>query len=147
MAVHIAFVSHVISTDVVVPDDVNRENEIRQNLRSASQSAFGYDLDAGSDLNFGKWFVEGGGRFAKSFNVPQQLGDGAVSIHPGYIQIYLGIGVNSLDRGAMSLREFHCSSSDSVGLRRTQRNRSRARRRRVGFEQHWICGEGISTFA
>jgi hypothetical protein len=99
VAVHIAFVSHVISTDVVVPDDVNRENEIRQNLRSASQSAFGYDLDAGSDLNFGKWFVEGGGRFAKSFNVPQQLGDGAVSIHPGYIQIYLGIGVNFSTEG------------------------------------------------
>jgi hypothetical protein len=99
VAAHIAFVSHNISTDVVVPDDINRENEIRQNLRSASRSAVGYDLDAGTDFNFGAWFVEGGARFAKSFNVPQQLGDGAVTIHPGYFQIYLGVGMNFSTEG------------------------------------------------
>jgi hypothetical protein len=31
---------------------------------------------------------------AKSFNVPQQLGDGAVKIHPSYFQIYAGLGLN-----------------------------------------------------
>jgi hypothetical protein len=94
VGVHIAVVNYGISTDVVVPDDVNRENEIRQNLRSENRTVFGYDLNAGSDLNFGKWFLEGGTRYAKSFNVPQQLGDGAVKIHPGYLQIYAGVGVN-----------------------------------------------------
>ena len=91
---HVAFVNYGISTDVVVPDDTNRENEIRQSLRSEHRPTVGYDLNAGADLNFGKWFVEGGTRFSKSFNVPQQLGDGAVTIHPGYIQIYVGVGVN-----------------------------------------------------
>lgn len=91
---HVALVVYDISTDVVIPDDVNRENEIRQNLRSKTRSAFGYDLNAGTDLNFGKWFVEGGARFAKTFNVPQQLGDGAVKVHPSYVQIYLGLGLN-----------------------------------------------------
>ena len=91
---HIALVRYGISTDVVVPDDTNRENEIRQNLRSEHRTVFGYDLNAGTDLNFGAWFVEGGTRFSKSFNVPQQLGGGAVTIHPGYIQIYAGVGLN-----------------------------------------------------
>ena len=94
VGVHIALVNYGISTDVVVPDDVNRENEIRQNLRSENRTVFGYDLHAGTDFNFGKWFLEGGTRFAKSFNVPQQLGGGAVTIHPGYLQIYVGVGAN-----------------------------------------------------
>jgi len=92
--VHVALVTYGISTDIVVPDDVNRQNEIRQNLRSQNRAAFGYDLNTGADLNFGKWFVESGARFAKSFNVPQQLGDGAVKIHPSYVQIYVGLGLN-----------------------------------------------------
>jgi hypothetical protein len=91
---HVALVNHGISTDIVVPDDINRENEIRQNLRSESRTAFGYDFSAGADLNFGQVFMEGGARFAKSFNVPQQLGAGAVTIHPGYVQIYFGLGMN-----------------------------------------------------
>lgn len=94
---HVALINYGISTDVVVPDDIDRENEIRQNLRSENRTVFGYDLDAGADLNFGLWFVEGGTRFTKSFNVPQQLGDGAVTIHPGYVQIYVGLGLNFHD--------------------------------------------------
>ena len=91
---HVALVNYGISTDVVVPDDINRENEIRQTLRSENRTVFGYDLNAATDFNFGNWFIEGGTRFAKSFNVPQQLGGGAVSIHPGYVQIYVGLGAN-----------------------------------------------------
>jgi hypothetical protein len=94
LGAHIAVVNYSISTDVVIPDDVNVENEIRQNLRSENRTVFGYDLSADADLNFGKWFVKGGTRFAKAFNVPQQLGAGAVTIHPGYIQIYAGLGLN-----------------------------------------------------
>ena len=91
---HVAIINYGISTDVVVPDDTNREKEIRQNLRSENRTVFGYGLNAGTDLNFGTWYIEGGARFAKSFNVPQQLGGGAVSIHPGYVQIYVGLGAN-----------------------------------------------------
>ena len=37
--------------DVVVPDDVNRENEIRQNLRGSTEAAFGYDAALGAGVN------------------------------------------------------------------------------------------------
>lgn len=94
IGVHVALINYGISTDVVIPDDIDLENEIRQNLRSENRTVFGYDLNAATDLNFGKWYIEGGARFAKSFNVPQQLGAGAVTIHPGYVQIYLGVGAN-----------------------------------------------------
>ncbi len=90
----IALVLYDITTDVVVPDDTDRQNEIRQNLRSTTRASFGYDLGAGADLNFGQWYGEGGVRYVKSFNVPQQLGAGAVTIHPAYFQIYVGVGLN-----------------------------------------------------
>jgi hypothetical protein len=99
LGAHVAFINYGISTDVVIPNDTNPENEIRQSLSSLHRAAAGYDLDAGADLNFGRWYVAGGTRFAKSFNVPQQLGQGTVTIHPGYIQIYLGIGANFSTEG------------------------------------------------
>ena len=80
--------------DVVVPDDVDRENEIRQNLRGDTDASFGYDITLGADLNFGKWFVDGGAKFTKTFNLPQTLGEGSVSISPGYAVAYLGVGIN-----------------------------------------------------
>jgi hypothetical protein len=91
---HLAVVNHGISVDIVVPDDTNRENELRQSVSSKNRASFGYDLNAGTDLNFGQWFVTGGARYARSFNVPKQLGGEAVKIHPGYFQIYAGLGVN-----------------------------------------------------
>ena len=91
---NIALVVYGISTDVVVPDDVNRENEIRQNLRSRTESGFGWDLALGTDLNFDNTVaLEGGVRFLKSFGVPQQLGAGSMRVEPAYFQIYLGLGV------------------------------------------------------
>lgn len=94
-ATHVAGVFYGISTDVVIPDDVNRQNEIRQHLQDENKAAFGYDVTAGVDWNLLNRFpIETGVRFLKSFNVPQQLGDGSVPIHPGYVQYYLGVGMN-----------------------------------------------------
>jgi opacity protein-like surface antigen len=93
--VNVALVFYTFNTDVVVPNDANRENEIRQNLNSETKAVFGYDLTLGMDLNFSnKIAAEGGVRYLKSFSVPQQLGDGSVKIHPQYFQIYLGIGAS-----------------------------------------------------
>jgi opacity protein-like surface antigen len=84
-----------ISTDVVVPDDSDREKDIRQNLRSESRTAFGYDGTLGVDLDIATRFnLDGGVRFVKTFNVPQQLGAGSVPINPGYFQGFLGFGVS-----------------------------------------------------
>jgi opacity protein-like surface antigen len=97
VGVNIAAVVYGISTDIVVPDDYDREREIRQNLRDQHEFAFGYDITAGLDINpWNTVTIDVGARFLKSFNVPQQLGPGSVTIHPGYVQTYLGIGV-SLD--------------------------------------------------
>lgn len=91
----VALVYSEISTDVVVPDDVNRENEIRQNLRREGNASLGYDLRVGVDWNIANRFpVETGVRYLKSFGVPQQLGAGSVDIAPGYVAVYLAIGVN-----------------------------------------------------
>jgi len=93
--VNIALIYYNISTDVVIPDDRNRENEIRQSLRSEGNVIFGYDITFGLDLNFSnKIALDGGVRYLKSFSVPQQLGDGSVRVHPYYFQIYLGIGAS-----------------------------------------------------
>jgi opacity protein-like surface antigen len=90
-----ALVWYNINTDVVIPNDANRENEIRQNLRSQTKFTFGYDFTLGLDLNFNnKIALDGGVRYVKSFKVPQQLGDGSVQIYPQYFQIYFGIGAS-----------------------------------------------------
>ncbi len=104
VALHI----YSISTDVVVPDDSDRENEIRQHLDDRTETTFGYDVTLGVDLNFRDRFsVDGGVRYIKSFNLPQQLGEGSETIHPDYFQVYLGIGVSfeTLSRAAKSKRE------------------------------------------
>ena len=92
---NIAIVYYGISTDVVVPDDFNREREIRQSLRNSGKVAFGYDVTLGLDLNFSNRIaLDMGVRYMKSFSVPQQLGDGSVAISPQYFQAYFGIGVS-----------------------------------------------------
>lgn len=94
--VNLAGVWYGIDTDVVVPDDSDRENEIRQNLRTRNEFSFGWDVNAGVDVNFrDRWSIDAGVRWLHAYGVPQQLGDGAVTIEPGYFQIRLGIGIGT----------------------------------------------------
>ena len=93
--INLALVNYRISTDVVVPDDYDRENEIRQNLREKARWAFGYDITLGVDLNFSnKMALDGGIRYLRTFSLPQQLGENSVTIHPRYFQVYIGIGIS-----------------------------------------------------
>jgi hypothetical protein len=87
----VTYCSFVI--DVVVPDDYNREQEIRQNLRNEGRWVLGYDMTFGLDLNFKTFSADGGVRYVKSFSVPEQLGDGSVHIYPNYFQVYIGVGI------------------------------------------------------
>ncbi len=90
---NLALVIYGIETDVVIPDDIDPENEIRQNLQSETHAVFGYDLTLGLDLNFwNKWNLDCGVRYLKSFSLPQQLYEGSEKVHPEYFQIYLGVG-------------------------------------------------------
>src|SRR2546423_7813962 len=50
LGAHVAVINYDISTDVVVPDDSNREKEIRQNLSSQNRTVFGYSFSADTDL-------------------------------------------------------------------------------------------------
>src|SRR5262249_59076449 len=86
-----SLVVYGINTDVVVPDDSNRENSINQHLRDQTEAAFGWSAGTGVNLNFGRWGLDGGVRFLKQYGVPQQLGDGAVTIEPSYLQYRLGV--------------------------------------------------------
>jgi opacity protein-like surface antigen len=93
--INLALAIYHYNVDVVIPDDSDRENEIRQDLASASETSFGYDITLGIDLNFSNTIaLDGGVRYIKSFNVPQQLADEAETIHPQYFQIYLGVGAS-----------------------------------------------------
>jgi len=83
-----------INTDVVIPDDTARENEIRQNLKSKTEVALGYHFDAGLELNFNDvWYIDVGAKYIESFNVPAQLGADAKTIYPTWVEGYLGAGV------------------------------------------------------
>jgi len=83
-----------ISTTLVVPDDIDPDRSISQNLGSETHAAFGYDFTLGANLQITRYFAEGGVRFIKSFNVPQQFGsEAAVTVHPGYFQVFIGGGI------------------------------------------------------
>ena len=86
----LGLVVYGINTDVVIPDDSDRQNSINQNLSEQNEAAFGWSAGTGVNFNFGKWGIDGGVRFLKQYGVPQQLGDGAVSIQPSYVQYRLG---------------------------------------------------------
>ena len=93
--INLALIYYGIKTDVVVPDDSDRENEIRQNLRKKGKWVFGYDITLGVDLNFSNTIaLDGGVRYLKTFSLPQQLGENSVTIHPQYFQVYIGIGIS-----------------------------------------------------
>jgi hypothetical protein len=89
----IALVGYGISTDVVIPDDSDLENSINQHLSDHNEAAFGWSAGAGVNLNFGKWGIDGGVRYLKQYGVPQQLGAGAVTIQPSYIQYRVGLSL------------------------------------------------------
>ena len=91
---NVALVWYGISTDIDIPDPNDVDHTITKTLDSNYKAAFGYDANAGIDLNFAnKVPVEVGVRYVKSFNVPQPLGQGAVSVSPSYLQTYLAVGM------------------------------------------------------
>ena len=90
----LALVIYNIGTTVSIPDDFDRENSINQRLRDETEVAFGWSAGAGLVLDFGSWGLDGGVRFLKQYGVPQQLGDGAVTIQPSYVQYRLGVSLD-----------------------------------------------------
>jgi hypothetical protein len=91
---NIALNIFTINTDVVIPNDADPDNEIRQDLDENTETAFGFDVVLGTEFNFSDaWYIDIGGKYIKTFNVPQQLGEEAKKIHPQYIEIYAGAGV------------------------------------------------------
>lgn len=90
-----ALVIYNISTDVVIKDSYDSSKDIRKNKASDTKVTTGFDLTMGLDLNFSNEFAADIGiRYLKSFSLPQQLGEGAITIYPQYFQVYLGIGIS-----------------------------------------------------
>ena len=90
----LAVVWYDIGTDIQIPNPADPNNPVTKTLESNTKGAFGYDLNAGIDLNIANKFpVELGFRYLQSFEVPQQLGEGSVSISPSYYQVYFALGM------------------------------------------------------
>lgn len=93
LGANLAVVWYGISTQVTIPDPADETNSITRTLDSNYKAAFGYDTNAGIDLNIANQIpVEVGMRFLKTFNLPQPLGEGSVGVSPAYIQGYLAVG-------------------------------------------------------
>jgi hypothetical protein len=87
----IALVFYGISTDLVIPNDADRDLDVIQHQGGKDEFAFGWSAGTGLHLNLRGVGLDGGVRFLKQYGVPQQLGNGAVTIQPSYIQYRLGI--------------------------------------------------------
>ena len=91
---NVAVVWYDIATTIEIPNPADPNTPVVRTLDSQTKGTFGYDLNAGIDLNLANKFpVEFGIRWLQGFEVPQQLGEGSVSISPSYYQVYFGVGV------------------------------------------------------
>jgi opacity protein-like surface antigen len=82
-----------ISTDIVVND--NMGNEVRKNKSSNTHAVFGFDLNMGVDVQpWDNFSIDAGIKYLKSFSVPQQLGEGSLTMYPQYFQVTLGVGIS-----------------------------------------------------
>jgi opacity protein-like surface antigen len=91
---NVAAVWYGIGSEIVIPDDYDHEKDIHQQLSSDGHVVFGWDGSAGLDFNFvDRWGIDLGVRYLHSYAVPQQLGHGAVTIAPGYLQYRVGISI------------------------------------------------------
>jgi len=90
----VALVFYNINTTVSIPDDFDRENTINQLLRDETEAAFGWSATAGLVLDLGRWGIDAGVRYLEQYGVPQQLGDGAVTVQPSYLQYRLGVALD-----------------------------------------------------
>ena len=89
----VALVHYYINTNVVIPNDSDPSNPLVQDLTEQHEWAFGWSGGVGLNLNFGRWGIDGGVGFLKQYGVPQQLGTGAVTVHPAYLQMRLGLSI------------------------------------------------------
>jgi len=88
-----ALVYYTYQVTVEIPDDRSSEPAVQQTIDDKGRLVFGQDITLGVDLNFANTFyVDCGVRYLKSYAVPQELGRGAITVHPEYFQMYLGIG-------------------------------------------------------
>lgn len=89
----LALVVYWISTDIVIENENDPNNNVSKNKSGNAKAVFGFDLTMGLDMKF--WdqvSIDGGIKYLKSFSLPQQLGEGAVTMYPQYFQVYLGAG-------------------------------------------------------
>ena len=95
LGANVALVWYGISTSIELPNSDDPSSPNTKTLDSNYKMAFGYDVNAGLDLNIANRLpVEIGLRHLQSLNVPQALGEGAVSVSPSYFQYYLGVGLS-----------------------------------------------------
>lgn len=91
---NVAAVWYGIGSEYVIPDDYDHEKDIHQQIGSTGHVVFGWDASAGVDLNIlDRVSFDLGVRYLHSYAVPQQLGQGAITIEPRYAQYRVGLGL------------------------------------------------------
>lgn len=93
VGINVAAVWYGIGSEYVIPDDHDSEKDIHQQISSHGHVVFGWDASAGVDFNlFDRVSFDLGVRYLHSYAVPQQLGEGAITIEPRYVQYRVGLG-------------------------------------------------------
>jgi hypothetical protein len=93
LGTNLALVWYGIGTSVLIPDPNNAGQFISHTVDSNTKFALGYDVNGGVDFNIANRVpVEIGIRHVETFNVPEPLGEGSVSVSPSYFQLYFGVG-------------------------------------------------------
>jgi opacity protein-like surface antigen len=91
---NLAAVWYGIGSEYVIPDDFDHSKDAHQQIDSKGHVVFGWDASAGVDFNFfDRLSLDLGARYLHSYAVPQQLGEGAITIEPAYVQYRAGIGI------------------------------------------------------
>ena len=90
---NVAAIWYGVGSEYVIPDDYDHEKDVHQQISSRSHGVFGWDASVGVDFNFvDRASLDLGVRYLHSYAVPQQLGQGAITIQPGYVQYRVGVG-------------------------------------------------------
>ena len=95
MGADLSLTIYGIGTRLVLNDPDNPGETFDKGIDSNTKVVAGFDAMAGVDLNIANSYsVDIGVRYVKSFSLPQQLGEGAVTVYPQYFQVTLGFGLS-----------------------------------------------------
>jgi opacity protein-like surface antigen len=93
MGLNLALLVYSYTTDSLPLSDAPADNSSPRDVWTTSETAFGWDANAGIDLDFHEhWMLDVGVRYVHSTGVPRAPAFSAVRFDPAYLQYRVGIG-------------------------------------------------------